>query len=40
MNIKAESWEMLYLKQGKADVVLEQDAANAPYITGMAPAQL
>lgn len=30
----------LYLKQGEAQVVLKQDTANAPHVTGMAPAQL
>lgn len=34
------SWVVLYLKQGEAEVVLKQDTANAPHITGMAPAQL
>lgn len=29
----------LYLEQGEAEVVLEQDAADAPHVTGMAPTQ-
>ena len=31
---------LLYLKQSEAQVILEQDTANAPHITGMTPAQL
>lgn len=39
IKINHSSSSTWHLKQGEAEVVLEQDAADAPHVTGMAPTQ-
>lgn len=38
-NEKKKSVSAAYLKECEAEVILEQDTANAPHVTGLGPTQ-